>query len=154
MHKSEGSVGIELNVKWKFKVNGKEYGSAEEMPGPVREAYEKAVDISPGPGHGDTLASTRIVFNGREYANVDAMPAEIRQMNRSIVKAVETGDPPPGENAGGMIGSAAVRPRVDGFPVSSGLPGPITPESSSTRKLIGAAAALTSLATLYLLIHR
>ena len=153
MHKSEGSVGIELNVKWKFKVNGKEYGSAEEMPGPVREAYEKAVDISPGPGHGDTLASTRIVFNGREYANVDAMPAEIRQMYRSVVKAVETGDPPPGENAGGMIGSAAVRPRVDGFPVSSCVPGPITPESSS-RKLIGAAAVLALLAALFLLIHR
>ena len=112
MHKSGGSVGVKLNVKWKFKASGKEYGF------------------------------------------VDAMPAEMRRGYRRIVTAVESGDPPSEENAGGTIGSAAVRPRVDGSPVSSGVPGPITPESSSPGKRIGAAVVLALLAAPYLLVRR
>ena len=36
-------MAIEFTVKSRFIVNGKEYGSVEEMPEEIRAAYEKAI---------------------------------------------------------------------------------------------------------------
>ena len=49
-------------------VNGKEYGSIEEMPAAIREAYEKAVGKAKGIEHGNisSISSGKIVFNGQE----------------------------------------------------------------------------------------
>jgi hypothetical protein len=35
------AMDMKFNVKYKFKVNGKEYSSLNEMPASIREAYEK-----------------------------------------------------------------------------------------------------------------
>jgi hypothetical protein len=148
-------MAVQFNVKWKFKVNGKEYGSVDEMPGPVRDAYEKAGKNAPGPGHRPILSATttKIVFNGQEYSNVDAMPADIRQMYQSIMKVVQSGGSAPGDNAGGKIGGTTTTRNIDGFPVSSDAPSPLAPESLSSRKLILGVAILVLLAGLYFLIH-
>jgi hypothetical protein len=86
-------MDVKFNVKYKFKVNGKEYGSLEEMPAPIRETYEKAVANSKGKELGNipSVTAGKIIFNGREYENVDAMPADIRQMYETVMKTVSEG---------------------------------------------------------------
>lgn len=37
-----GAIRMNVNVRTRFKVGGKEYGSLDEMPPEVREAYERA----------------------------------------------------------------------------------------------------------------
>ena len=135
---------INFSVKNKFIVNGKEYDTVEEMPDEIRDAYEKAIAGSPGPGHGGTLEMerTRVVFNGKEYASEDAMPQEERELYKVVMKAMEKeGIPMPG----GMDGNrGALRPGAQ-IPEVSGKP--IVPESSfSPRKWVSFAAILVLLA--------
>ncbi len=75
----EHTMTVKVEVKWKFKVNGKEYASREEMPENIRHAYDKALAKATG-ADSDSLGAptTRIVFLGQEYANVDSMPADVR----------------------------------------------------------------------------
>jgi hypothetical protein len=86
-------MDVKFNVKYKFKVNGKEYGSLEEMPAPIRETYEKAVANSKGIEHGNipSMTAGKIIFNGQEYERVEAMPADIRQMYETVMKTVSEG---------------------------------------------------------------
>ncbi|MGO9567652.1 MAG: hypothetical protein ACLP5H_08935 [Desulfomonilaceae bacterium] len=87
---------VKIEVKWKFKVNGKEYASREEMPENIRHAYDKAL-ANAASGNSASLCAptTRIVFNGQEYASVDSMPADVRQTYEealSTAQGVEAGD--------------------------------------------------------------
>ncbi len=81
---------VKVEVKWKFKVNGKEYASREEMPENIREAYDKALATtissdSANPG----APATRIVFLGGEYANVDSMSADVRQTYEEVLSTAQ-----------------------------------------------------------------
>jgi len=149
-------MGIKVNVKWKFNVNGKTYGSAEEMPGPIREAYEKAVAKVPNPERGTnaSISSTSIVFNGQEYANAESMPAEIRQKFQSIMKAVDVGMISPGKDAGIGFDTTAAGLKSEELPIPPGVPRPIAPESAiSSRQFFIGAALVALLLGLYLLLH-
>jgi hypothetical protein len=86
-------MDIKFNVKYKFKVNGKEYGSLEGMPAPIRETYEKAVADSKGKELGNipSVTAGKINYNGQEYESMDAMPADIRQMYETVMKTVSEG---------------------------------------------------------------
>ena len=83
-------MGIQVNIRRRFTVNGREYGSAEEMPADVREAFAKAL----AGGVNIQTGKTRIVFNGREYDGLEAMPAETRQLYEKLLKAAEAGAVP------------------------------------------------------------
>jgi hypothetical protein len=86
-------MGVKFNVKYKIKINGKEYSSPEEMPDNIRETYEKAVANSPGIEHGNipSVTTGKITFNGQEYESIDAMPADIRQLYETVMKTVSEG---------------------------------------------------------------
>ena len=134
---------IQISVKSKFIVNGKEYDSVEEMPDEIRAAYEKAIKGSPGQGHAGTLEmeKSKLVFNGKEYADEDAMPQEERELYKVVMKAMEKeGISIPG----GMDNNKEV-PRSDmQIPDVSGKR--IVPGSSlSTRKLFSFSAILVLL---------
>ncbi len=71
---------INVNVKRKFRINGKEYGSLEEMPEDVRAIVQKTMD-DPGALSGVTHREpSKIVFNGVEYDSVDDMPTYARNL--------------------------------------------------------------------------
>lgn len=143
---------IKTNVTWKFKVNGKEYGSVEEMPAADRETYEKAVgplSVELG-GHTLVVKKRRIVLNGQEYESVDAMPEDIREAYRDIMKMVEAGKAAPGAPDGHAAAGAPALPRPGG-PFARRGPRPIAPESFSVRKLAIGAAIAALLAGLYIL---
>jgi hypothetical protein len=82
---------IQISVKSKFIVNGKEYESVEKMPDEIRAAYEKAKKGSPGQGHARTpeIGKSKLVFNYNKYADEDAMPQEERELYEFVMKAME-----------------------------------------------------------------
>jgi len=85
---------ININVSRKFKINGKEYNSIEEMPDDVRETFEKAMASKSGPDHqlnSATVRTTRINFNGKEYQHIDSMPPDVRNVYEKVMKAAESG---------------------------------------------------------------
>ena len=83
---------IKVSVKGRFVYNGKVYGSLEELPEHVREAYEKATaGAAPGVGGGAPGARVKVVFNGTEYESVDAMPPEARRLYEDAIGAMQSG---------------------------------------------------------------
>jgi hypothetical protein len=81
-----------LNVSFKrtFKINGKEYGSLEDMPEDVRLAFEKKAGSagSNTPGIPAKMPSP-IVFNGIEYPGIDEMPTYARNLYEQAMAAAE-----------------------------------------------------------------
>lgn len=84
------NMGIEIDVKRKFVVNGKEYASLDELPDDIRRALQKT--LKEDKSKVEVNIDTSIVFNGKGYNGVDQMPAETRQAYEKVMKAVGTGD--------------------------------------------------------------
>ncbi len=143
-------MGIKFDVKWKVTVNKKKYGSVEEMPSDVREAYEKAKGAS-------RTTAARIVFNGQEYQGVEAMPPDIRLAFEKVMKGAATGEIQSEVSSGFEIGGVEPSQGVKGITRYTDRPKPIEPESllprSSQLLLIGL-AFLIILMGLYYLIAR
>ena len=148
-------MDVKFNVKYKFKVNGKEYSSLEEMPAPIRETYEKAVANSKGIEHGNipSVTAGKIIFNGQEYESMNAMPADIRQMYETVMKTVSegkisvTGDVD--FKFGKKIPDLGKRTTLDSYNISK----PIVPKSFfSPRVFIIVAAILALLVVIYCVI--
>ncbi len=143
-------MGIKVEVKWKVKVDRKEYGSVEEMPSDVREAYEKAKGTA-------RTAATRIVFNGQEYQSVEAMPPDLRQVYEKLMKGAETGQIPSDVFSGAEFGGTTPGQGGKSVVRSFDIPRPIEPESTlslSPRMLIFGLALLILLMGLYYVITR
>lgn len=146
-------MDVKVNIKRKFKVNGKEYDSIEDMPAAIREAYEKAFVGAEGPEHGKITASPgRIVFNGQQFESVDAMPDDIRKMYETIVKSLPEGNfSVPGKiSAGGDTTPTTFQ--KEEFLNSCTMPKPIGPKSSLTFRsfMVGAAVFLLLMAIYFL----
>jgi hypothetical protein len=107
-------MNINISVKRKFKVNGKEYNSIEEMPHNIREAFEKAIASQADSGLQAKPATmqTKIIFNGTEYKNIDGMPQDVRQLYEKVLKAAETATVPPGINTLGDINGLLTGPKT------------------------------------------
>jgi hypothetical protein len=86
-------MDININIKRKFTVNGKEYSSVEEMPDDVREIFNKVRSLQANPADGAKpgTVQSRIIFNGMEYKSIDDMPPEARQQFEKIMKVAGTG---------------------------------------------------------------
>lgn len=71
-------INFKVNFNTKIKINGKEYGSVEEVPeehqGTVRNALSSA-----GTAH------SKIVVNGVGYDSLEAMPPEVRSLYKEIL---------------------------------------------------------------------
>jgi len=143
-------VGIKVGVTWKVKVDKKQYGSAEEMPSDVREAYEKAKGTA-------RTTATRILFNGREYPSVEAMPPDIRQVFEKVLRGAETGKIPSDVLSGAELGGTTPGEGGKSVVRSYGTPRPIEPVSTlslSPRMLIVGLAVLILLMGLYYVVTR
>ena len=138
-------MDIKVKVNWKFKVNGKEYGSVEEMPADVREAYQKAKGMS-------RMRTAKIVFNSQEYESIEAMPEDVRRVYDKVMRAAETGD-----ISSGVLSEAKYRLTAPdrGVSMPHRIPRPIEPESTfslSSRTLAVGLALLLLLLGLYFMI--
>ncbi|MFA6434892.1 MAG: hypothetical protein WCW52_09375 [Elusimicrobiales bacterium] len=90
-------IDFNINIKRKITVNGKEYGSPEEVPEQYRQIVQGALSSA------ESLAKhSKITFNGAGYDSPEAMPPDTRikyeeALRKAKVAAQNTGSaaPPP-----------------------------------------------------------
>ncbi len=85
-------VNFKINIKKKFIVNGREYGSEAEMPPEIRTAYEKAVHGGLASNIKVGSSPAKVVFNGQEYGTMADMPAEVRRIYEGAMAAIQKED--------------------------------------------------------------
>src|SRR5262244_3912089 len=88
-----------VTVKTRFRVNGQEYASVDDMPAPVRQAFERAMasmqsstqrGLLPGSGASTTThVHSTISFNGQQFASTDAMPTAMRKVYDDVMAALD-----------------------------------------------------------------
>jgi len=150
-------MNVNVNVKRKFKINGKEYNSIEEMPQDIRNAFEKAIASQAGKGQpvSPTTMQTKIIFNGTEYQNIDAMPQDVRQLYEKVLKAAETGNVPANIITAGDIGDLLTGHKTYGNTNmgNMGKPTKIEPSAFSPRMLIIGVLAIALIILLYFVLQ-
>jgi hypothetical protein len=74
-------IDFNINIKRKITVNGKEYGSPEEVPEQYRQIVQGALNSAASPtGH------SGITFNGIGYDSPEAMPPDTRVMYEETLR--------------------------------------------------------------------
>jgi hypothetical protein len=142
-------MNVNVNVKRKFKINGKEYNSIEEMPPDIRNAFEKAMASKADTGTPLTT-QTKIIFNGTEYQSIDAMPQDVRQLYEKVLNAAETGTAPDNIITAGDINGMQTGPTIYGNTSMGTMRTPIKTEPAiSARTLIIGIALIAFIIFLY-----
>lgn len=146
---------INIDVKHKFKINGKEYNSVEEMPEAIREIFQKASGLQSASGYqiSPDARHTRIIFNGTEYESIDAMPQDIRQLYNKVLKAAETGAAPSDIDLTGTIKGMLRVTRSHDVHSGDKLQVSKTESTFSLRAFIVSVALVTLFVVLYYLFH-
>jgi len=85
------NVDVKVNVKRKYKFEGKEYDSIEDIPADTREAFRKASAESGGEAGPN---QTKIVYKGQEY-DLNDLPPIVRKVYEKLMEKSqkETGAP-------------------------------------------------------------
>jgi hypothetical protein len=148
-----------MNLKRKFKINGKESYSVEEMHHDIqeaREAFKKLMDSQVGSGHRINSAKmpNNIFFNGTEYEKIDAMPQEVRQLYEKVLKSAEGGAPSSGVDIAGISGCMPGKLGTNSTARPGEIRKPTKGESSfSPWKLIVAAVLMALVFLIYYLVQ-
>lgn len=81
---------FKINVNKNIIVNGNEYGSVEEMPASIREAYKKVTEGGSFTFNnvGIVKKNNKIIFNGKEYCNENVMPLDERILYNDLMKTL------------------------------------------------------------------
>jgi septal ring-binding cell division protein DamX len=131
-------MNININIKRRYKINGKEYDSIENVPEDMRDIFKKAIDLQTGTTSQINPAAikTKIVFNGKEYESIDAMPPDDRDLYEKVLEAAATGTAPPEIATTAITSSVPTQSKTSatGHMGASSKPSKIEP--SSSRKLI------------------
>jgi hypothetical protein len=150
-------MNVNVNVKRKYKINGKEYNSIEEMPPDIRNAFEKAMASQAGSDHQINPATihTKIIFNGTEYQNIDAMPQDVRQLYEKVLNAAETGTAPANIITAGDISGIPTGPNNYGTSSigNMGTPTKTEPAISARTLIIGIALIAFIIFLYYFVLH-
>ncbi len=77
-------MDFKISFKTKITVNGKEYGSMDEVPEEHRETVRNALDSAATP-----FGRSKITVNGVGYDSVEAMPPDVRKKHEEILKKAE-----------------------------------------------------------------
>ena len=76
-------IDFKVNFKTKITVNGKEYGSVEEVPEQHRQTVQNALSTA-----GTLGGHSKITVNGVGYDSPEAMPSDARRVyEESLAKA-------------------------------------------------------------------
>jgi hypothetical protein len=110
-------MGLNISIKKKIVFNGREYGSADEMPEKDQQIYLRAVAGFSIGGHAKTgaVGSTKIVVNGQQYESIEAMPPDLQAIYRTAMAAAGK----PGDVAPHPAGQTCADD-YDGSPVPEG----------------------------------
>ena len=149
-------MNVNINVKRKFKINGKEYNSIEEMPENIRAIFKKAMGSQADSGDQINPAAmrTHIIVNGTVYESIDTMPQDVRELYEKVLKTAETGATPPDMDIAGISSNMLRGPKTTGTAQPGDIqhPAKIQP-SFSLRTVIVSVMVVALIFLLYYLFH-
>lgn len=130
-------IPININVKNKIIINGKECSSPDELPPELRKAYDHSPAIRANSPQMQITGSSKVTFNGQTYNDHDAMPDEVRRIYDSAMEVID-------RNHDGIpdslqTGENAVLPSGGASTPMSPLPAqqrPISPDRPGQRRII------------------
>ncbi len=130
-------MNVNINVKRRYKINGKEYDSIEDMPEDLRDMFKKASGLKMGTANQINQVGiwTKIVLNGKEYESIDAMPQDDRKLYEKVLEVAATGTAPPEIVTAAITNSILTKPQTSTTGHIGKSPNPPKIEPSS-RKLI------------------
>lgn len=149
-------MNININMKRKFNINGKEYNSVEEMPDDIREIFKKTMGSQTSIGQKTSHAGvrTKIVFNGTEYDSIDAIPQDVRRLYENMLKGAEDGAVPLESDVAGICSNMMIGSKTPETVRTGELRRPAKIESSfSPRSLIVGILAAALILLLYYLVQ-
>lgn len=79
------NVDVKVNVKRKYKFEGKEYDSIEDIPAEAREAFRKASAESGGEAGPN---QTKITYKGQEY-DLNDLPPIVRKVYEKLMEKAQ-----------------------------------------------------------------
>lgn len=83
-------MSLKITVNTRIRFNGQDYHSVEEMPPPVRQAYEQAMAKAQQTGAVKIeKTSTKLVVNGQEYGSTDDLPPALRHLYDQAMGALD-----------------------------------------------------------------
>jgi hypothetical protein len=142
-------MNINVNVKRKFKVNGREYNSVEDMPPDIQNAFKKAMASQATTGN-PTVRQNKIIFNGTEYKSIEDMHQDDRKLYEKVLRAVETGDIPPTLVTKGDMSVSQKESKIFGNTNNENMRTPIKAEAAfSPRFLIFGIALIALIILIY-----
>jgi hypothetical protein len=148
-------MNINIDIKRKFIINGKEYKSIEKIPQDIhgaREFFRNLIDSQLDSDYriSSVLTPTKIIFNGTEYETIESMPQDVRQLYEKVLKAAESGAPPSGVDIAGISSGKVEKPVTNSraFPGATRKPPKDEPSFFLPTFLVSA-----GLMALFLLIH-
>ena len=138
---------LNINIKRKFKINGKEYDSIEGMPRDIRKVFEKAIASQAGSGCQvkPAIMQAKIIFNDKEYNNIDAMPQDVRQLYKKVLKVAETGTVPPDIVAASDIHGMVTGPKTGRTAGMRNMGAPIKAEPAFSKRTLIVSVMLIAL---------
>ena len=77
-------INFNISIKRKITVNGKEYGSPEEVPEQHRQVVQNALDSA-----GTFTGHSKITVNGLGYDSPEAMPPDTRRIYEESLRKAE-----------------------------------------------------------------
>ncbi|MFA5161205.1 MAG: hypothetical protein WC421_03080 [Elusimicrobiales bacterium] len=101
-------IDFHINIKRKITVNGKEYGSPEEVPEHYRQTVRNVLDSA-----GTLAGGSKITVNGMGYDSPEAMPPDTRRiyeesLRKAKVVSQNTGMPMPALEQEGALSRRAI----------------------------------------------
>ena len=127
---------MNINLKTKIKVNGKEYNSIEELPPAIRSAYEKAIASLQGSASTTPVNThTQITFNGQTFNSPDEMPEDLRRIYESVMTAVD-------KNELGLPDSTQAEDELAFEPAAPIIPAPVEESPARTNSIVVIAALI------------
>jgi len=128
---------VNIDVKTKLVINGKEYSSPDELPPEMRKVYDLALANRGSSPQIQITGSSKVTFNGKTFDNREAMPDDARQSYDRAMEAIDSnqdGIPDSlqaGENA--VLSSAGTSTPMSPLPAQ---PSPISPDRPGQGKAI------------------
>jgi hypothetical protein len=80
---------VNINIKTKIIINGKEYSSPDELPPELRKADDQALANRENSPQIQITGSSKATFNGQTYTNRDTMPDEARRIYDSAMEVID-----------------------------------------------------------------
>jgi hypothetical protein len=80
---------VNINLRTKIIINGKEYSSPDELPPELRKAYDQALAERVNSAQMKITSSSKFTYNGQTYNSREDIPEEARHLYDAAMETID-----------------------------------------------------------------